>query len=142
MEEHKDSFPHIHALLQFPDARVRCENYRYFDRALYKKWKSNWSHGHSDYQKPRNGSQGAVPYLMKYLLKNQTSKTVWKKVMPVSSLVEQPKNGSNQEQIEINSKNTADTSESIVYPVRLNGVKLASWSRNFDWKPLRLNVSK
>ena len=85
LESHKDNYPHIHCIIQFPDARIRVENARYFDRMLYARWRVLWKHGHSDYQKPRRSGYGTISYVMKYLLKNQTQKTVWKKVLRASN---------------------------------------------------------
>ena len=144
IEEHKDGYPHVHSLLQFPDARIRVSNSRYFESTLYKKWKSLWLSGHSDYQKPRNGPERAIPYLMKYLLKNQTAKTVWKKILADSvstTLQEEVSPATNVEKSSLG-LHQDDSSDSILSSTHLNGVKLCSWSRNFDWKPLKAKPSK
>ncbi len=40
IEKHKDGYPHIHIIIQFPNAIIRIRNTKYFDRTLYKKWKA------------------------------------------------------------------------------------------------------
>lgn len=141
VEEHKDSFPHIHCLLQFPDARIRCTNSKYFDNTLYQKWKSLWTHGLSDYQKPKRSGLGTLSYLMKYLIKNTTSKTIWNKILssnPVS-IADVPSTQPTSLEIP-----TAPNMDAFVPspPTHINGVKLASWSRNFDWSPLSVKRTK
>lgn len=136
VEEHKDGYPHIHVLLQFPDARIRIENSRYFDKELYERWRLLWKHGHTDYQKPRSQGTGTLSYVLKYLIKNQTSKTIWKKCLPVNADV----NISKDQNTTISSAN--DTDASVNHPTRLHGVKLASWSRNFDFSPFVIYPSK
>lgn len=125
IEEHRDGYPHIHALLQYPSACIRVENTRYFDRMLYQRWKTLWRKGHSDYQKPRQNSIGTLSYIMKYLIKNQTQKTVWKKVFAHS--------------VDVKSSASTNSFRHIAKttgaPVRLNGIKLCSWSRKFDFSP-------
>lgn len=126
VEKHKDNYPHIHVLLQFPSAQLRITNTKFFDQALYKKWKSLWTHGLSDYQKPKRSGLGTVSYLMKYLIKNTTSNTIWKKLNPILSPSTELRN---------TSKPSMDSCASLLLPTHLNGVKLASWSRNFNWQP-------
>ena len=79
VEKHRDGFPHIHVLLQWENASIRVDNSRYFDKSLYQKWRLLWQHGHSDYQKPRRASLGTLTYILKYLIKNQTQRTIWKR---------------------------------------------------------------
>jgi len=125
VEKHKDGYPHIHALLQFTNAELRITANRYFDRKLYKTWRTLWTHGHSDLQQPQKTRTGTISYILKYLIKNTTWKTIWKKV-----LTSQHTTG----------KTSMRTTQTI-YPlvkkeaVTLHGIKLCTWSRNFDWKP-------
>jgi len=127
VEKHKDNYPHIHIIIQFPNAIIRVTNSKYFDRTLYKKWKALWQHGHSDYQKPYRSGQGTLSYIIKYLLKNTTQKTIWKKIL------------------KLNTVNTAVKQHGITVnasPVKINGVKLATWSRNFDWTPFKSDLTQ
>lgn len=130
IEEHRDGYPHIHTLLQYPSACISVENSRYFDRALYSKWKAQWREGHSDYQKPRQGATGTLSYVMKYLIKNQTSKTVWKKVL-ASCNVQTVEDST----VNAKKKNGRNISNVTRLPTRKNGVKLCTWSRGFDFTP-------
>lgn len=136
VEQHKDSYPHVHALLQYPSAQLRIENHKFFDSTLYKKWKSLWTHGHSDYQKPKRSGSGTISYLMKYLLKNQTAKTIWKKLLPVQISTPQAVKTAPIETL------NAKIEKILAHPTHLNGVKLASWSRNFDWSHFTTSASK
>ena len=71
---------------------------------------------------------------MKYCLKNATSATVWKKILPkedysgyVTSAEEQPTQSDPPRERTINTVS--------VPPVKKYGVKYLTWSRNFDFKP-------
>ncbi len=122
IERHKDLYPHIHIIIQFPNASIRIRDSKWIDRELYKNWKTLWKRGHSDYQKPRSSKTGTISYIMKYLLKNTTQKTVWKKIIPKTS-VQMHKGGT--------PPSTPPES------TKMNGVKLCTWSRGFDWKPFK-----
>ncbi len=121
VERHKDGYPHVHAILQFPYAVIHVRDSRYFDRTLYKTWKALWKAGHSDYQKPRRSKQGTISYLMKYLIKNTTRKTVWKKILPKV-------------------ETTATIHEKVIttQDVKIGKIKLCTWSRKFDWEPFKM----
>lgn len=72
---------------------------------------------------------------MKYLSKNQTSKTIWKKTYPVqtsTSTANSVRSETLSAKIEKISKN----------PTHRYNVKLASWSRQFDFKPFILVKTK
>ncbi len=127
LEAHKDGYPHIHCILQFPDARLRINNSRFFDRRLYSRWKSLWTHGHSDYQRPRKRSANAVLYVLKYLLKNTTRKTILKKIHPPYSSDFKP---TLAEQARVRPMTNL--------PIKKYGVKLATWSRGFDFTPFQI----
>lgn len=131
LESHKNDYAHCHSILQFPDARIRVDNHKYFTPSLHAKWKLLWSHGLSDYQVPKTKGTSQLTYILKYIIKNQTSKTIWKKILKsqcvVNSADAQPSNTSTD-----SSENQFDFS---VAPVSKNGAKLCSWSRNFDFKP-------
>ncbi len=140
LEAHKDSYPHIHSLLQFPTARIRVENSNYFENNLWLHWKAQWSNGLSDYQVPYSKREGQLSYILKYISKNSTSKNIWKKILSVQpvckpgliqsdttpAIVETP-----------TSAVTSDTFKSITSanPIHYRNQKLCSWSRAFDWAP-------
>jgi len=81
VEAHRDSYPHLHAVIQFPTS-ISVSNARRFDNVLYAKWKQLWTSGLSDI-KPVESQQGSILYLMKYISKGATSKNVWKKCYSV-----------------------------------------------------------
>ncbi len=124
IEQHKDLYPHIHIIIQFPNATIRVRDSRWFDKRIYQTWKTLWKRGHSDYQKPRRNKIGTISYIMKYLVKNTTAKTVWKKILPVAQM---HKGGA--------PPSTPPES------TKMNGVKLCTWSRNFDWEPFKMQLS-
>lgn len=131
LEEQKSKHCHIHVLLQLPHASLRINNSRYFDSTLYSRWKSLWSHGLSDYQVPRKQKSGAIAYVLKYVTKNATCKTIWKKLITqdIATSAKEQKNRSN----------STETSTSSVAPVKKYGVKLVTWSRDFSFAPFRVN---
>ncbi len=135
IEAHSDGYPHIHAIMQFPSACIAVDNSVYFDRTLYAQWKSLWPRGHSDYQKPRRSGLGTLSYLMKYLIKNTTSKTIWSKVL-MDSKSQVPQSYGSKPFTPLLSSNGI-----IILPTHSHGVKLATWSRNFDFQPLSLKPS-
>ncbi len=126
VERHKDGFPHVHSILQMQSANIRIENNRYFDRTLYKTWKTLWKHGHSDYQKPRKSGSGTLFYILKYLIKNTTKTTIFSKMYPKSERVQV---------VVTHSEPFPKTSPSPVY---YQNIKLATWSRNFNFKPFMI----
>lgn len=136
VESHKDGYPHIHVLLQFPSASIRVDNSRYFDPVLYKRWKSLWPDGHSDYQRPRRSGMGTLGYIMKYLLKNSSSKTVWSKVYAVQNdAMKTQRSLANLKQTPMDGSVKSTISEKNSNPTRQHGVKLCTWSRGFDFTP-------
>lgn len=126
VEEHKDTYPHIHVILQFPDARLSITNSRYFDRILYKKWKTLWISGHSDYQTMSRGGVGGLRYILKYLVKNTTRKTLYKKIYTLHPVAIRSSTTPPE---------TRRTKKPERLPIKKNGVKLATWSRCFDFVP-------
>lgn len=78
IEAHRDGYPHIHAVLQHKSG-ILVSNGRYFERNLYQKWKQLWSSGLSDFQAPRAGSLYPTLYIVKYISKHSTLKTLWQK---------------------------------------------------------------
>lgn len=65
---------------------------------------------------------------MKYLVKNTTAKTIWKKILTTNS---NQKMGNNDKLRKLEE----------VQPIKLNKVKLCTWSRNFDWDPFKMQLS-
>ncbi len=127
IEKHKDGYPHVHAILQFPNAVISIRNTKYFERKLYNKWKALWIHGHSDYQRPRKDRIGTLTYILKYLIKNTTKKTIWKKILKNTNPTI--------------TKTVKDvTVHTVENKIKLNGVKLGTWSRDFDWEPFYVKV--
>lgn len=129
VESHKDGRPHIHVLFQYPSACIRVHNRRYFDNTLYQKWRTLWPHGLSDYQKPHRSGISSISYILKYITKNSTSKTVWNKLYSVVNAESSP---SSKNSYSTEDKSNQDASSA---PIKKNGIKLLSWSRGFDWSP-------
>ncbi len=140
LEAHKDGFPHIHTLLQFPSAQIRVSNQKYIDRLLYDRWKASWPHGLSDFQIPRRQRIGQIRYILKYISKNSTSKTIWKRISSVTPVTKSIPSESSPTPAPVESlKNvvTKDTynSDMSPNPTHFRKQKLCSWSRDFDWTP-------
>ncbi len=131
LEEQKSKHCHVHVLLQLPNASLRINNSRYFDPTLYKRWKSLWSHGLSDYQIPRKSKTHTISYVLKYVTKNSTCKTIWKKLITPDTVTSAKENK--------NKSNSTETNTSSVAPVKKYGVKLVTWSRDFSFQPFRVN---
>ncbi len=74
IEMHRDGYPHFHAVLRFPIV-LTITNGRYFDKALYAKWRSSWTHGLSDSQPPIR-KESPLAYIIKYTTKNSGRK-IW-----------------------------------------------------------------
>lgn len=120
IEEQSSGYPHVHAIFQFSDARIRIENTKYFDRSLFKKMHSHWKHGFADFK--RIQKKGHLLYILKYLVKNTTCNTIFKKILP--------------KRREFNFRATEKTFPPVVkFPIKKNGVKLCTWSRHFDFTP-------
>lgn len=147
LEAHKDGYPHIHAIIQFPDARVRIKGDRYFSDDVFRQFKSTWPHGHSDFQVPFSKREGQIYYIMKYIQKNSTSKTVWKKLYGANNVTESttpPIDSSVGALTNTSDVATKPISKSITVrnPTHFNKQKLCSWSRNFDFSPFFINSKK
>lgn len=81
VEAHQDLYPHIHAVLDFGSATIRVDNAKFFDKNLYASWKAQWLCGHSDYQRPYSrGASNSLLYIIKYISKASTKKTIWQKL--------------------------------------------------------------
>lgn len=150
VEKHQDGYPHIHCLIQFPDARIKVHNLEYFDVILYRKWKDWWPHGLSDFQVPKSKAVGQLTYIMKYITKNSTVKTVWKKIYALNvdkvtttskeatdvSAGEESKNSTVAVTNTISSSTTLLTSKRST--LQHCGIKLLTWSRSFDFSVFKL----
>ena len=143
LENHQDLYPHIHALIQYPSAQIRIENSRYFDNQLYVKWRSTWKHGHSDFQVPRHSSLLSINYILKYITKNQTTKTIWKKIFKeqsARSAINQTSKLPTDSITDVNAETLvpvatkttlSNTTKSVIRHAL--GAKLCTWSRSFNF---------
>ena len=78
VEAHVDDYPHLHGLIQFKTGLV-IENGKYFEDQLFQKWKTGlWQCGLSDFQVPSGEKTDAVRYIIKYITKTNTKKTIWR----------------------------------------------------------------
>lgn len=141
VEAHADGYPHLHAVLQLQHG-VFVSNDRYFDPDLYKKWKSLWSCGLSDFQAPTLGPRNTVLYIVKYITKSSTKKTIWRKCYT----------GQIQENISARSvvvpTATSSTPQTAVQKPKINEdnpstflckkykIKQCTWSRGFKFPTL------
>jgi hypothetical protein len=143
IELHKDGYPHLHVLLQWPHAPLSCHNGRYFEAILYRRWKTSWKHGLSDFQPPRKIGVHQLTYIMKYISKNVTCNTVWKKILESptrdAASVTKPKSSVPS----FGSQESSTISASPVYlQTSKSRIKLLTWSRNFDFSPFYKNKNK
>ncbi len=143
IELHRDSYPHFHVLLQFPSASLRVHNGRWFDSILYRHWRNTWTNGHSDYAVPRATSVGQLTYIMKYLSKNASTKTVWKKIFlsqnqSVPSVAERKSSVLPSGLLQ----NPTKSVSSVYLSTLKSRIKLLTWSRNFDFTPFLVKTKK
>jgi len=132
IEYHKDGTPHIHAVLQSSDV-FKVNNTKYIDRRLYLKLQKCWKYGFSDPRPINSNAVNPVLYCLKYMTKNTTMSTVWRKMYAGSDL--------NVEVSEEPAKNLDDMEDSgfdkdsdkIPVNIIINGfsMKTLSWSRGF-----------
>lgn len=141
VEAHEDSYPHIHAILRFKDV-IAVDNVRYFDRALFRQWKSLWIRGLSDYQPPLQRTRSPLLYIIKYVTKGSpTLKTLWKKyyalnVQPSTESETTATQQSSAESVELGSEPTMteelpEKMKKTVNLCRTHKIKQLSWSREF-----------
>lgn len=145
LENHSDNYPHIHAILQFKSASVKVENLRYFENSFFQRCKSTWGYGYTDFQVPRSTGSSAIQYVLKYIVKNSTSKTVWKKILSNAPTAQSRSKTSPQETTANVDIHPPAATKDISLPTTLptigknpthsHGVKLCSWSRGFDFTP-------
>lgn len=138
IELHKDNYPHIHIILQF-NPPLSVTNARFYDRALYAKWKSLWTLGLSDYQPARSGRL-PIFYIIKYIIKgSSTYLTLWRKLYAptVVSSSEPSKTCSNISPSAIPSMTTklphfpSPSEIALTKYCKDHKLKQLSWSRNF-----------
>lgn len=153
-ERHKDGYPHMHVLLQYRDVYF-SNSYRgrtYLPRPLFDSLKLCWTQGHTDYQVPRRKGLGTVGYILKYISKGTSSKTVWRKVLgqrsatTVDPLMSLTAPTPSKERYQLTAEmlasmhtSTVETagSHSTKPALRYKGVKLLTWSRHLDWTAFR-----
>lgn len=144
VEQHKSGYPHIHAILQARSASFvvvlgsdrRGRSRYYFDPKLYGFLRDSWGFGHSDFVRPYQSGLGALVYCLKYITKSGMSSTVlnvYKKtfhgITRTPSFTISPPDSSPS----MNAKTAASPS----LPTHYRGLKLCSWSRNFDFSVFR-----
>jgi len=145
IEAHKNGYPHIHCLIQYNSACIAVYDRRYFDNLLYAEFRSLWKHGLSDFQVPRAQRIGQINYILKYISKNATSNTLWKKILSINTTVEnaisvdsEQSPTQNDLQPESSCSGSVDLAGSTtpISPVHHpSGIKYLSWSRGFDFRP-------
>jgi hypothetical protein len=148
IELHKDDYAHIHLHILCRDFTYAPRNSRYFDEHLYRKLKSLWTLGHTDYQPPRGKGYGVVAYTLKYLNKTSSSSTLWSKLLAStvdSSAEDTPTqqnesiaNDTNQSQPVIKEsphifflKNTALQSNLLSCPLKYGKYRKITWTRGY-----------
>ena len=154
IERHKDGYPHIHVIFQAQRRLFDIYNARYLDSITHKRIKDRWPHGFSDI---RPGDKDSIFYALKYLTKNTTRKTIFKKILPKDgseltsgnprvkdsciSHVPSPLAGSKPITSRAE-KTLPSTHYEIASSVKGEStkIKLASWSRNFDFTYFRKTV--
>ena len=149
IESHKDGYPHIHVLLQSRGSPYLVTNREFIYKPLRDYLKSSWTFGLSDFQVPKARSVGQLTYIMKYISKNKTCKTVWRKIY---ELQETQLAGASSVLL-LALTVPLGMADVVVRPVRIQShavtktislgtiwsqqanIKLLTWSRNFDFSP-------
>lgn len=102
-----------------------------------------WKHGHTDYQVPRSSGTQSLNYILKYITKSVTTKTVWKKIFlaqsaqsvisPTSKLKEDLATGVFAETLlpAVTKTTSLNITKSATH--HLSGVKFCTWSRSFNF---------
>lgn len=86
VEAHQDLYCHIHCLAQLKHG-VFVTDSRWFDDKLYQKWRGLWTLGHSDFQAPKTDRRNSLLYIVKYISKTHTLKTLWKHIFAHTTAV-------------------------------------------------------
>ena len=146
IEIHKNGRPHIHAVIQsitpFPCKLGKSSNgqYRYFcSKTIYVSMRQLWLFGHSDFQfiRPTVIEFGSVPsdtqttswamhYVLKYTVKENTSRTLRKKMFP--NYKPDPANHKNIIKLPDSPEHTA-----FLQLLKDNKIRQCSWSRGFKF---------
>ncbi len=140
-ELQRDGTPHFHVLLQFPYALLKVNMGRYFESRHYRLFKGIWKYGLTDYQPPRTKATAQLTYIMKYLSKNCSTKTVWKKIYSQTPRV--------RDVISVDTSLSSYTSikgilsvNPVYYYSQNYKIKLLTWSRKFDFTPFTRSYNK
>lgn len=151
VEAHGDTYPHLHAILQFRNP-ITVENTRYFDRILYAKWKQLWTGGISDYQPPLSTKRHSILYIVKYISKDTpTYRTLWRKLLQnVNSVVTTENSSETKQNTESTTsakpaQNTIEDSEAYINTkpsttllfCKKYKIKQLTWSRDFTFPMLQ-----
>ncbi len=138
-ELQRDGTPHFHVLLQFPSACLRINKARYFDARCYRLFKGVWKYGLTDYQPPRSKATAQLAYIMKYLSKNASVKTVWMKIFAsqknLSLNVKSADSGIDACSLKAHSASTEYVNPVYHLISKSSKIKLLTWSRSFDFSP-------
>jgi len=127
IEMHADGYPHFHAILRFPTV-LTITNGRYFDKALYAKWKSTWPYGLSDSQPPFC-KQSPLAYIIKYTTKNSGRK-IWLRFYQHSSansVIPLPPHSSTTKKVTFSAEPVTRLSQNCAK----YKIKQCTWSRKF-----------
>lgn len=148
VEKHKDGYPHVHVLLQSKGVFPVFEK-AYIQNPLRNFLKTSWTFGLSDFQVPRARSIGQLTYIMKYISKNKTTKTVWRKILTLQEKTSLPVHSA----LSLGLIVPLGTASVVVTPVlirdhaatktissgtiwsEIGNIKLLTWSRKFDFSP-------
>lgn len=131
VEAHADLYPHLHAILQFPQV-LRVTNGKYFDQELYKQWRGAWTRGHSDYQCPYSRTKYPILYILKYITKSNATKTLWRKMRPLGSV--NPVKNTNSSTPDTESADVVSSCpDPSSYFCSQFKIKQCTWSRGFQF---------
>lgn len=139
VESHQDYYPHLHAILQF-GSPITVKNVRYFDNDLYAKWKSLWPCGISDYQPPLNTRKLPILYIIKYISKSHTTKTIWKKLYADISCIASEKSHSQttMKPTVSNAEQSSLLNNPTSFFCKKYKIKQCTWSRGFKFPKMTM----
>lgn len=139
LEKHRSGALHLHAILQFQRTAIPVYGNRYFDKIIYGRWKALWTQGHSDFRPAGTLRVGGLIYILKYLVKNSTKNTIWKKILPKDEGNAMPHAKEVRPREEVPQEKQARKDP---LPIYYEGAKICSWSRNFDFTPFMISPTK
>lgn len=136
VEAHDDLYPHIHVVIQHKHG-ILVRNRRYFDQNLYQKWKQSWQCGLSDFQAPYSGSKHPTFYIIKYIAKQASLKTLWKKYYSTRSIKDTSapnvvQNSASTKKPSLASTNTEILNPSLFFCKQFK-IKQVTWSRGYEF---------